>query len=61
MAQIKISEKTRDRWALVNDSDREILMLEFSYQGMKYVKDIRSVAYFFFVLAFLGVILNLFI
>ena len=61
MAQIKFSEKTRERWALVKETDREILMLDFSYQTMKYAKDIRSVAYFFFVLAFLGVIVNLFV
>ena len=61
MAQIKISQKTKDRWALVNESDRQMLMLEFQYQTVQYVKNIRSVAYFFFLLAFLGLVVSLFI
>ena len=35
--------------------------MEFAYATMKHAKDIRSVAYFFFVVSILGFILNLFI
>ena len=58
MTQIKLSEKARRRWQLVNEADRQMLMLEIQYQTMQYVKNMRSVAYFFFVLAFLGILVS---
>ena len=61
MPQVQISEQMRNRWGLVNQSDREILLLEFAYQTMRYTKDIRSVGYFFFVLAFLSIVVSLFV
>ena len=58
MSPIKISEKTKDRWALVNEADRQVMMLEFQYQAMQAARAIRAVFFFFGVLIILGFLLG---
>ena len=54
MAAILVSQETKERWALVGEEEREILMLEFSHQTMKGVKSIQTIILIFFALVFLG-------
>ena len=58
MATIEVSDEIRERWILINQADRQLIMLEYAYQTSKDARTARQYVQAMFSLAVFAVTLG---
>ena len=55
METIEVSDDTRERWILINQADRQMMMLEYAYRTSKESRTARQYVQAMFTLAIFAV------